>query len=921
MRLIRFSSAAFVAIALLAGCGGPTFETLLDSGRASVARKDYKTSIIELKSALQKRPDSAEARYLLGRALFESGDAGSAVVELDKSGQLGYSQALVAPPLARAMLALGRNKAITDRFTSVELADPRAAADLKTTIAQAFQRQNLSEQAETLIEEALTADPTYGPARLLRAVGLGLKGDLQGALGSVEEILKADASFVDAWVAKGRLMIALRKPLAEVRAAFQQVVTLDPASVLGHAALFDVALLSRDPVAMEEVVAAMRKALPKHPELSFYETQIAIAHGDFKVARERNQQLLKVSPNSLRVLYLAGVIAQATGSYIEAEGHLGKAVALAPDKVPSRRLLARVYLQMGQPEKAVQNLRPLVTGAMVDVESLALAAEAHLMLGDGATAYRLFRQASQADPTNPRLQTALAVARFKRGEHEAAFADLQAVAATDPSTLADMALISLRVSRKEFDGALKAIEGLRRKQPGKPFPLVVQGRVHLARKDQTASRASFEQAMQADGAYFPAVMGLVSLDLQEDKPLAARQRLEAFLKAQGTHPKALMMLADVIARAGGQPEESRTLLERAAAASPGDPAPRLALVGLLIRTGDLQRALTEAHAALAIAPTSVDVLDTLAGVQVRAGDFQQAAANYRKVADALQGGAAAQMRLAELLLALDDHTGAEQSFRRVVTLKPDHVAAQRRLVELMLRGGRYDEAMRVAKRVQEQRPRETVGWLLEADVEARRTRWDAALAALTAAAKRDDSTVVATRTHATLVAADRREQAEEFASSWIRRNPKTAPFVVYLGVYRLGQRDYAKAEAEFVRADAIRPNDPVTLNNIAYSLLMQGKKGAVEAATKADQLQPNTPTFLDTLALALVAEGRLDEALRTQERVVKLQPSDLNFRLTLAKVHIARGDKANARKELERLVASGRSFSGEIEAKGLLAKL
>ena len=68
---------------------------LLASAKDYLAKKDNRAAVIQLKSALQKQPDLAEARFLLGRTLLEGGDAVSGEVELRKALDLKYPKDVV----------------------------------------------------------------------------------------------------------------------------------------------------------------------------------------------------------------------------------------------------------------------------------------------------------------------------------------------------------------------------------------------------------------------------------------------------------------------------------------------------------------------------------------------------------------------------------------------------------------------------------------------------------------------------------------------------------------------------------------------------------------------------------------------------------------------------------------------------------
>ena len=72
-----------ILLLALAACGGSdSVEEHLARASQFIAASEYKAAVIELKNALQKDQQSAEARWLLGKVYLESGDALSAEKEL-----------------------------------------------------------------------------------------------------------------------------------------------------------------------------------------------------------------------------------------------------------------------------------------------------------------------------------------------------------------------------------------------------------------------------------------------------------------------------------------------------------------------------------------------------------------------------------------------------------------------------------------------------------------------------------------------------------------------------------------------------------------------------------------------------------------------------------------------------------------------
>ena len=83
----------------LTACGTDSPETMLASAKDYLAKNDAKAAVIQLKNALQSKPDLAEARFLLGKALLDEGNVSGADVEFRKAADL--------KPLSPAVAILG----------------------------------------------------------------------------------------------------------------------------------------------------------------------------------------------------------------------------------------------------------------------------------------------------------------------------------------------------------------------------------------------------------------------------------------------------------------------------------------------------------------------------------------------------------------------------------------------------------------------------------------------------------------------------------------------------------------------------------------------------------------------------------------------------------------------------------------------
>lgn len=77
-----------------------------------------------------------------------------------------------------------------------------------------------------------------------------------------------------------------------------------------------------------------------------------------------------------------------------------------------------------------------------------------------------------------------------------------------------------------------------------------------------------------------------------------------------------------------------------------------------------------------------------------------------------------------------------------------------------------------------------------------------------------------------------------------------------LGAYHDGERDWAASEIDYDNALRLQPQDPAILNNLGFSLLMQGRMAESAAALQtALRLEPGSALIETNLRLALAKQG------------------------------------------------------------------
>jgi putative PEP-CTERM system TPR-repeat lipoprotein len=823
--------------------------------------------------------------------------------------------------LARAMLAQGQVKKVTEEFGKTTLSQGPANAELQTALASAFAMEGKGEQSNAALTAALSADPAYDPALLLQVRQKAFQRDIDGAMAGVDAVIAKSPKNFEAWKLKGDLALHLKNQPDEALIAFRKSVEVRPDYMAGHASAVRVLFQQNKLEEVDKQLAALKAIAPNHPQTKFFEAQLAYQRKDFKLARSLSQQVLKSAPNNPLGLQLAGATELALNSPLQAESYLSKAVQLAPQMGMARRLLAATYARTGNTAKAIATITPGLATEPVDPELLSLAGEVYLQSGDAKKAEEFFAKAIKQDPQNARRRTALAVSQMMTGHADAAFTELEQIATSDKGTVADMALISAHLRRNEFDKALKAIDALEKKQPDKPGAAILQGRTYLAKKDTANARKSFERALGIEPTFFPAVASLAGLDMAEKKPEEAKKRFEALLAKEPKNGQALLALAELAARSGASKDEVGKLINNAVTANPAEMAPRLLLINFHLNNKDAKLALSAAQDAQTAVPDSPELLDALGRAQQATGDFNQAITTYNKLAALQPMSPQPHMRLADVHMAAKNKEAAAQSLRKALEIKPDLQQAQRGTILLDVDGKNYQSAIATARTMQTQGPNQAVGYVLEGDINATEKKWDAAGTAYRNGLKQTSSTELALKLHNVLMASGKTAEADQFSAKWQKDHPQDAAFVLYLADGAIARKDYPLAERNYQVVLKLQPNNAVAYNNLAWVTAKLNKDGAIAYAEKALTIAPNQPAFMDTLATLLSDKNESAKALEMQKKVVALQPDAPLFKLNLAKIQLKAGDKAGAKVTLGELAKLGDKFGGQAEVAALLKGL
>ena len=481
--------------------------------------------------------------------------------------------------------------------------------------------------------------------------------------------------------------------------------------------------------------------------------------------------------------------------------------------------------------------------------------------------------------------------------------------------------MSLYLRQNQLDKALEAAKALEKKQPDNPLTYNVKAAVYVARRDMPNARASYERALQLQPTYFTAARNLAMMDLQDKKPEVAKDRFDAILAKDPKNEAALLGLAELLQLTRAPATDIRAALDKAVNANPASPMARAAQVNFLLRSGDVKAALPAAQQAQAALPDNPRMLELLGMAQLAAADFQQAIATFGKLASASPGSPGPLLQQARAYFGTKDDKGALLALQKALAIKPNLVQAHLGIAGIQLKSGRYTEAIAEARTVQKQQPKDLSGYLMEVEVYAAQKRWTDAERVLREVLKGMPSPTVVIALYKVLQEAEKRAEADQVTSQWIKEHPKDGAVPAYLAELATQRGDHNTAARIYRGILAEYPKDPLVLNNLAWTLGQLKDPTAVEYAETANSLAPNSPAILDTLGWILVENGKDTRGMELLTKASELAPGAHAIRLHLSQALLKSGQKDAARKQLEVLARMPENSAIRLEARKLLSSL
>ena len=135
--------------------------------------------------------------------------------------------------------------------------------------------------------------------------------------------------------------------------------------------------------------------------------------------------------------------------------------------------------------------------------------------------------------------------------------------------------------------------------------------------------------------------------------------------------------------------------------------------------------------------------------------------------------------------------------------------------------------------------------------------------------------------------------------------------------------DWPAAEADFLHALELSPNQPYVLNYLGYAWAEQGRNlpRARQMLERAVELRPNEGSIVDSLGYVLLLQGDRPNAIRLLEHAVELMPEDSTINGHLGDAYMAGGRGREAQIQWRRALILNPEPQDEAALKAKLARL
>ncbi|WP_263337616.1 tetratricopeptide repeat protein [Acidicapsa dinghuensis] len=696
-------------------------------GAHFASEQKFGCAISAFESAVKLDPGSWQGHYNLGVALFTSGKAQRAAVELSAASKLNPGTEQILLPLGFALSKTGKNDEAIQVFQQILEKDPQSVKAL-----DGLTKAYIEEKRYTAAIAALKNAPADEVLQLNLAIAYSKNGDTDSALKTMQAIVQEHPDYAQAHFNLGIVYTQLDR-FGEAAPEFAQALRIDPSDDVTRVSYLKALVVLAQFDKAQPVVSEYLQRKPHDFDALYLSGVVNRGLGNYTDAEKELRAAVRMKPADFDASYNLGFVLAHEGKAAEAKPILEQALKVQPNSSKARFQLANVLRTLGDAEESKKQLALFEKEKAAEGQEIAANVTANqgnqdLETGDAQTAVAKYRDAITKDPNNARTYYNLALALDKTGdesaEHDALIKAEQLDANLAPvhNQLGMLALKANRAAEaeKEFKTAISI------------DPEYAEAQNNLGVLYGQTNRGSeaeelFRKATENNPKYAQAFANLGIILASEGSFADSAQALDSATKLEPNNPASLSAYAMVLVRLN-RSSEAMPLFRKVVTLDPKSVGAHLNL-GIALADGfDLNGALAEFSTAAQLDPQSAmahynkgrvlldlqrnteakpeletavkldagqaDAWYLLGLIARQAGETDTAIATLRKSIQARPDNAEAEFMLGKELEHKGDSAGAAECWRKAIRLRPDYSEALYSLARILSQTN-PDEAKRL----------------------------------------------------------------------------------------------------------------------------------------------------------------------------------------------------------------------------------
>ncbi len=925
MNFIQVTRIALIVLVLVMSLQGCSDAQLSESEYVAKAKGhqdlgDLNSAVIELKNALRSNPKGTESRWLLGNIYLEMGRGTEAEKELLKAGELGVVDEAILPLLMKALLLQKKYTEVLEWDASSVQGD-KAAAEILTSRGVSYLYKKDFKQAKQELSKALEKNQASQPALVAMADLSVAERNLDMAQEYLDKALSIDtkypplySSLGNVYENKGEIEKAIEWYTKAIDSRFDNATDL-----LKRSLLF---VQSKKYGKAKEGIARLKKHFPNYVGAYYAEGMMYFYQSDLAKAQVALEKVKINDEYDIWATFYLGAVHYLQGNYERARVFLSKFVSAAPGYIPGRKFLALVKSKDKEYVEVDNLIRPIVKAVPDDVFALNLLANSLANQGKNDEAIKLFEKIVDIQPESAAARMHLGLGLMGSGDAESGLETLKSAIEIDPEfTQAEVMLVLSYLKQGDYEKAQQVAEPFVSREAGDVVAHNLLGKVFLARKNEAGAVRIFQAARELAPGDIEANTRLAVIAINGKEYEKAREYYEEILKHHENDPQTLINLAALEAQHGDR-SAVEPILKTAIEVYPNAIHPRILLVRDYLKKENLGQARIVLWEILDKNRDNPVVLSLWGEVQLASNEFEDAKSTFQRLVELQPKVAKAHLLLARAYSGLSDFGALESELDKTLELAPDNLEAKIAKIRMLLVKGEIEAASKnlaLLKKGESKAGMELQ--MLEAAILEKSGNLEEAHKIYKSLYMQYPSMVTLRPLVRFEWELGNKHESVSRLEGWVTDHPDDIGGKLELANVYLGVERQADAVQQYRQVLHLSENNLIALNNLAWHFRETDPARAFIYVEKASSLAPESIPVMDTLAMLLLEKGDLERAKRLNKTTLEKRPGDPSLLYHRALILEKKGQKQEAKNQLEELLKRDLPFREENEAEQTLKRL